>query len=484
MAVSSATSAANPSAKGIDVASIVSGLMAIEQQPIEKLQAQIDQKTTVISTLGVFKAKVSTLESASRALENTAVYSLRDASSTDSAVVSATASSAAVAGAYTVKIAQTASVSQFSLSGFAQEVNPADEIVDVSGFSLTLGGTTYSPDAASVDTLNEFVSWVNGLDASISAQRVNIGDGTVSVVISGTATGADNAVTLSGTVKNGASSNAVQQTLSIARDLFFSVNGLKLQRSANRVDDAVAGLTLQFSSPVDPPDVATPYASIATADFNQVNSETATVNVRVGSQDLATPAIKDFVAAFNDLVTFYKEQTTASTDATKRGLLNTDMTVRSFMERVRSLYNNSVSVVSDAGQDFSLSSIGLEMRREGTIRIDDAKLSKAVAEGLQQKLANGVKIGKEPSGTMTLTDYLTNSLRNSTGIVSTHIDDVETQQSNLRERKTKLEDRLVMVQARYYSQYAALDALLFRMQTQSDSLASAIDSLVNSQQNN
>jgi flagellar capping protein FliD len=85
---------------------------------------------------------------------------------------------------------------------------------------------------------------------------------------------------------------------------------------------------------------------------------------------------------------------------------------------------------------------------------------------------------------MTLTDYLTNSLRSSTGMVSTHIEDVETQQSNLRERKTKLEDRLVIVQARYYSQYSALDALLFRMQTQSDSLASAIESLVNSQKNN
>ena len=484
MAVSSATSAANTSAKGIDVASIVSGLMAIERQPIEKLQSQIDQKTTVISTLGVFKAKVSTLESAAKALENTSVYSLRDASSTDSAVVSATASSAAVAGAYTVKIAQTASVSQFSLSGFAQETNPADETINVSGFSLTLGGTTYNPDPASVDTLNEFVSWVNGLDAPIAAQRVNVGDGTVSVVISGTATGADNAVTLSGAVKNSAASDAAQQTLSIARDLFFSVNGLKLQRSANRVDDAVTGLALQFNAPVDPPDVATPYASIAVADFNQVNSKTATVNVRVGSQDLATPAIKDFVAAFNDLVTFYKEQTTASTDATKRGLLNTDMTVRSFMERVRSLYNNTVSVVDDESQDFSFSSIGLEMRREGTIRINDAKLSQAVAEGLQQKLANGVKIGKEPGGEMTLTDYLTSALRSSAGIVATHIDDVETQQSNLRERKSRLEDRLAVVQTRYYSQYAALDALLFRMQTQSDSLASAIESLVNSQKNN
>lgn len=484
MAVSGTNSASSTSAKGIDVASIVSGLMAIEQQPVDKLQAQIDQKTTVISTLGVLKAKVSTLESAAKALENTSVYSLRDAASTDSAVVSATASSAAVAGAYTVKIAQTATASQFSLGGFAQAEDPSNETVGVSGFSMTVGSTTYTPDAAKVTTLSDVVEWINGLDAPISAQRVSVGDGTVSVVISGTTTGADNAVSLHGTIKNSANGDATQQTLLVARDSIFSVNGLKLQRSTNRIDDAVSGLVLQFNAPIDPPDVASPYTSIAAADFGQANAKDATVNVRIGSQDLATPALKDFVAAFNGLVTFYKEQTAASTDATKRGLLNTDMTMRSFIERVRTLYNNPVAVVGDSTQDFSFSSIGLEMQRDGTIKLNESKLSQAVSNGLQEKLATGVRLGKESGGSMTLTTYLTNSLLTSTGIVSTHISDVETQQSDLRERKTKLEDRLATVQARYYSQYAALDALLFRMQTQSDSLASAIDSLVNSQKNN
>ena len=41
---------------GINVPEIVSGLMEVERQPVTKLQAQIDQKTLVISTLGVFKS--------------------------------------------------------------------------------------------------------------------------------------------------------------------------------------------------------------------------------------------------------------------------------------------------------------------------------------------------------------------------------------------------------------------------------------------
>jgi flagellar hook-associated protein 2 len=479
----SSSSAANTSTKGIDVATIVSGLMAVEQQPVEKLQAQIDQKTTVISTLGVFKAKVSTLEATARALENTSVYTLRDASSTDSSVVAATAGSAAVAGSYTVKIAQTAAASQFSLGGFTEETDPDDESVDASGFSFSIGGVAYAPTVGSVASLTDLVNWINGLDVAVVAQRVSVGDGTASVVISGTATGAENAVTLSGSVLKSSGAAAAQQTLMLARDSVFSINGLALQRGSNRIDDAVSGLTLQFNAPVDPPDPTDPYALITEANFAHAGAQTETINVRVGSQDLATPAVKDFVTAFNDLVTFSREQTVASADATKRGSLNADMTIRSFMDGLRNLYNNSVSVIGNAAQDFSFSSVGLEMQRDGKIKINEAKLGQAVADGLQEKLASGVRLGKAPGSAMGLTTYLTNSLKTSSGIVTLRISDVESQQATLEDKKTRLEDRLVQLQARYYSQYAALDALLFRMQTQSDSLASAIQSLVNSQEN-
>ena len=56
-------------------------------------------------------------------------------------------------------------------------------------------------------------------------------------------------------------------------------------------------------------------------------------------------------------------------------------------------------------------------------------------------------------------------------------------QKDLNARKTPLEDKLASVQARYTAQYAALDALLFKLNSTSDSLKSALDSLTASQQN-
>jgi flagellar capping protein FliD len=46
-----------------------------------------------------------------------------------------------------------------------------------------------------------------------------------------------------------------------------------------------------------------------------------------------------------------------------------------------------------------------------------------------------------------------------------------------------LQDKLVSVQARYTAQYAALDAMLFQLNSTSDSLKSALDGLTASQKN-
>jgi flagellar capping protein FliD len=111
--------------------------------------------------------------------------------------------------------------------------------------------------------------------------------------------------------------------------------------------------------------------------------------------------------------------------------------------------------------------------------LDKGDLNTAIANGLQDKFAQGVTLGYASSA-LSLTSFLTSSLRSS-GIISSHITDIETQQTRLEDRVEEWEDKLARIEQRYYRQYAALDALLFRLQTTSNALTSAIESLVNSQ---
>jgi len=70
------------------------------------------------------------------------------------------------------------------------------------------------------------------------------------------------------------------------------------------------------------------------------------------------------------------------------------------------------------------------------------------------------------------------------GVIQERITSETSRQSDLNKRKTSLQEQLVSIQARYTSQYAYLDALLFKLQGTSDSLKSVLDGLTNSQNNN
>ena len=135
---------------GINVQEIVAGLMGVARVPITKLEAQVETKTSVVSALGTFKSKVSTLETASRKIQDSWLYSSRTSSSTDSSKVSSTVTSTAREGAYTVKIAQTAQAEMLALPGFASE----DQRMDLTGFSLAYQGQTFSASYAAFNAVS------------------------------------------------------------------------------------------------------------------------------------------------------------------------------------------------------------------------------------------------------------------------------------------------------------------------------------------
>ena len=64
MAVTSSSSTTTQTSSALDVAGIVSGLMEIENVPINKLDAKISSSTVKITSLGQIKSQLSILKSA------------------------------------------------------------------------------------------------------------------------------------------------------------------------------------------------------------------------------------------------------------------------------------------------------------------------------------------------------------------------------------------------------------------------------------
>jgi flagellar hook-associated protein 2 len=138
-----------------------------------------------------------------------------------------------------------------------------------------------------------------------------------------TTTSVGSFVSVDGT--GGAATTFTASTLQDARDSFFSVNGLTVQRSSNEIDDVVSGVTFSLNTPVTP---AVSTFTTINADVTTALSSTSatTINVSKGAEDLSGAAVEDFVNAYNDLISFYKTESMSSKDPESRGVLNSDST--------------------------------------------------------------------------------------------------------------------------------------------------------------
>jgi len=100
---------------------------------------------------------------------------------------------------------------------------------------------------------------------------------------------------------------------------------------------------------------------------------------------------------------------------------------------------------------------------------------------LPQTLASGFRLGL--TGGVDLSNTVDGFLSDS-GTLASRIQSEKDNQTDLNRRKTQLESKLAVLQSRYTAQYAALDALLFKLNNTSTALKSALDALTNSQKNN
>ena len=427
----------------LDVASIVKQLMQVERQPITALQERLDTTGVRITALGSLQSKFSALRDAVQDLQTPSLFTRQSASSSAPGVLTASAGQAAVPGRYDIEVLTLASASQFAL---VQGLTPS---------------TTYRITAPinGASTSFEFVATnLTDLQAQVEAEPALQGVLTVSLLddrrgfLQGLQTGANQAISLS---INGVSESAylthptTQQTVlkpgyALAADAKITLGGLDVLNASNRFE--VLGLDLELT---------------------QLGS--SSVWVRREQVDPAG-AIDRFVFAYNQLLTEYRQQTASNVDAEQRGVLNSDNTLNGLMQQVNQYLRSGFSDAS--GSNRGLADLGLELSRSGElVAMADSGLStKAVSE----RLASGLFVGSGSS--QNLLRFIDDALSYG-GVLTERVEAEKTVQRDLLDRQGRLEEKMQEIERRYTSQYAALDALLFRLNTTSSALKSAIDAL-------
>lgn len=430
---------------GLDLESLVSKLMDAERAPLTALQTKQSSYNSQISALGSLKSKLAELQTAANALKPNAGQSALDkfasysATSSDSTIASATATSGAVAGSYPLIVTQLAQP-QRSLSNAPPAITPT--IGDTLSFSFATNGATRDK-TITIDSTNNSLPGlrdaINNANMGISATIVN-GTNGAQLILTG-AEGAANAFTLSGT-GNLASAFTTQAT---AQDATFSINGIASTSSTNTASGVIDGVTLNLSK--------TGSTTISVAKDNSTN---------------LTTALNAFIKAYNDATALMKTQGAYDQTTQKAGALQGNSTLRDAQSSMRGMLFSTTSSGTSAYQ--RLSDIGVSVAADGTLKLDSTKLNSALAAD-----ANGVAGVVSAVGTAYSSKL--ERIVGTSGSIQIATDSTNKLIKSITDREAVLERRLTTIEARYRKQFSALDTLVAGMKQTSTYLSQQLANL-------
>ncbi len=445
-------------ASGLDVNAIVSKLMQIEQQPLTKLANKEADYNAKLTAYGSLKGALSSLQTAARTLANTSTLTGKSAAVSDTTVLSASASSNAVAGSYDIAVTQLAKAHTLHTN-----VNYGTDTFDTGTLRITIGaGTPVDINLTGNSTLSGIRDAINLADAGVTAAIIN--DGTADrLVLTSKTTGTTGAITVGAPTTNGDGTRRLTDLIGAnlttdqnAQDATLTINGFAITRSSNTITDAISGVTLNLAK-------GTP-ATPGTATLTIATDTAAT-----------TSAIDAFVKAYNIAVGLLKTNSNYNAATKKAAVLTGDSTVRSLQSQLSNLVHTSVTGV--AGGISSLSDIGITVQKDGSLSTDSTKLAAALADPSKDvtSLFTQTTSGNEGIAVRFNTDL--ESSVGFDGLIANRTDGITASIKSIGLSRDSLNLRLTQIEARYRAQFAGLDTLVTSLNKTSQYLTQQLASL-------
>lgn len=446
---------------GLDINGLVSQLVAAEKETKQK-QITRSQTSTVtsISALATLKGAMATFNSALEPLKTVSVFSARSATSSDQEFFSSSATNVAAPGSYDVQIEAIASAHQISSNAVVGGSNVA---VGTGTLTLAVGTKSFS---VALDAPNNTLAHVRDAinnatdnDNLVSATIVNASDG-AHLVLTTSASGAANAIKVTqaggdgglARFETGPVLTTNYRQLREARDAEVWIAGYQHFSATNTISNVIDGVTINLLK-AEPGELKTLTIS---------NDTTATVS-----------RVKAFVDGFNALAKQISSLRSFEPTTKKAGPLLGDAMLRTIEGELRGKISDPVAGTSGAYQ--TLASVGITTEKDGTLKLDSTKLTKAMNENFE-----GVAklFGSENGVAARLANALTPRLANDAEL------DVRTKRLNqksldIQKEQAALDARMVKVEARYRAQFIALDSMLAKMSSTSSYLSQQLSQIAN-----
>jgi flagellar hook-associated protein 2 len=449
------TTPASSNGGTLDVQSLVSQLMAIERQPIDKLNTKVTSYQSKISSFGTLKGLASGFQTAVQGLKTS--LGGFSATASDTSVFSASAASTAAAGSYSINVTTLAKASKLAAAGQLSDTAPIG--AGVSTVRFTVGTTDTDIAIAAGATLQDIRTAINAANIGVTATIINAGGGTpYRLALSSNSTGLSNAINKITVLTGGdadinnllaynptenapAPAPAVPMAQTVAAaNADFTINGIQIIKSSNTVTDAIDGVTLTLSKEATP----------------------ATLTVARDTSAIRTAAA-GFVDAYNALTSQLKSRSAYGNATTAAPVLAGDGTVRIMLDQLRSIFLTGAS----GGTLTTLSQVGFSTQADGTLKLDSSKLTTAMTNDF----ADVTNLFSSATGYATRLDTWATSVVQTGGLIDARTTSLNTSITEYNARISKLEVRMTFLQKQYTTTYSRLNSLLASMDNTSAYLA-------------
>lgn len=466
-----ATTSSVAASGGLDVQGLVSQLMTLERQPIDKLNTQVNSYQTKISSFGTLSGLVSGLQTSLQTLNSN--FEGYTATPSDATVFSSSATSQAAAGSYALDVANLARAQSLVATGQTSSTAPIGDgtpttitfdfgSIDISATNSHGGGSLSSgvytnadfvsngsgTKTVTIDGTNNSLQGIrdaiNAAKIGVSATIVNDGSGTpYRLVLSSEKSGVSNSLKIStsggdGTIdalvaNDPAGVQRLNQTTA-AQNANFTVNGIAITSPSNTVTDAIQGVTLTLSKPT------TTQANLT------VVRDTAAVKT----------AVTGFVDAYNALVSQLKSRSAyGEPGAANKPALAGDGTVRMMLDQMRGVLSTGAS----GGTLTSLAEVGITTKADGTLKLDTSKLNTAMTNNFSD--VTNLFTGASGYGTR-LKAWAETTLE-AGGLIDTRTKSLNTSIKGYNEQISRLEVRMTTLRKQYTKTYSDLNVMLSNM---------------------
>jgi flagellar hook-associated protein 2 len=329
---------------GIDVTAAVNSVLYADRAPERVWQAQQATLTSQTTAIDQINGQASTVQDDLATLQDAAgALTSTSATTSDSAVLTATATPGTAASNHTVVINSLATTASWYSSTVATSSTP----LTAGTIDITVGSTaTPITIGSGVNTLDQLAASINTQSLGVTASVVTDSSGARLSLVANS-TGAASAFSVS------SGAGLTFQNPLPGADASLTVDGVPLTSTSNTVTGAIGGVTLNLQ--------------------NASPGESVKVSLAPDTSSIVN-AVNQFVNDYNTLVTNVNSQFAYNSATNTAGVLQND----SAIQGLQSALLDSTNYNSGSSTDNTLQSLGISVNSDGTLTLNSSTLSSAV----------------------------------------------------------------------------------------------------------